>query len=430
VVAVSDTSQDEDESSRLANQSKAGRAPSVLIIVQNLPVPFDRRVWMECQALRRAGYHVTVVCPKGAGDPDEETIDGVQLFKYTPRSTGGGAISFFIEYAYSFLATLWLTCKAWRNRRFDVIQACNPPDIFWPIALTFRPFGVKFVFDHHDLCPELFESRFENGSKFLGRGLRWLERRTFKAAHHVISTNESYRDVALARGGKTMNDVTVVRTGPDPEKLRRCNPNPKWRAGRKYLVTYLGVMGPQDGVDLAVKCADHVVHGLGRTDTSFVFLGSGDCFEELINLRDDLRLSDFVTFTGRVSDDVLAEVLSTSDVGLCPDPKNALNDVSTMNKTMEYMAYNVPVVAFDLRETRVSASDSAIYATPNDVEDFADKVVELLDDELRRRDMGERGRQRVLEHLTWSRQSPSYLRVYDEVLVGARRPLMTVPPGA
>ncbi len=389
----------------------------MLIIVQNLPVPFDRRVWMECQSLRSAGYEVAVVCPKGPGDPTEEIIDGVTLFKYRAHAAGGGALSFVFEYSYSFVATAWLTAKAWRRRRFDVLQACNPPDIFWPIALTFRVLtGVKFVFDHHDLCPELFESRFQGGPKVLGRGLQWLERRTFKAAHHVISTNDSYRDIALTRGGKAMDSVTVVRTGPDPEKLRRCEPNPAWRGGRKHLVSYLGVMGPQDGVDLAVKCAAQVVHGMDRGDVSFVFVGSGDCFDELIKLRDDLGLDEYVMFTGRVPDDVLAEVLSTSDVGLCPDPKNPLNDVSTMNKTMEYMAYSVPVVAFDLHETRVSATDSAVYAKPNDVEDLAKRIVELLDDEPRRHEMGEKGRRRILEHLAWSRQSPAYVGVFDRML--------------
>jgi glycosyltransferase involved in cell wall biosynthesis len=393
-----------------------GRRPGVLIIVQNLPVPFDRRVWLECQALRSAGYDVSVVCPKGPGDPSEQIVEGVNLYKYEPHPASSGMASFVVEYLHSFVATARLTLKAWRKRRFDVLQACNPPDIFWPIALAFRVFTkVQFVFDHHDLCPELFESRFEGGSKALGRGLRFLEWCTFKSAHHVISTNDSYRRVAMERGGKPANRVTVVRTGPDPARLCRSEPDSGWLAGRKHLVSYLGVMGPQDGVDLAIRCADHIVHDLSRDDVSFVFVGSGDCFRQLVELRDELGLGDYVEFTGRASDEVVASILSTADVGLCPDPKNPLNDLSTMNKTMEYMAYSVPVVAFDLRETRVSAADAALYAVPNDVRDFAAKVLQVLDDDEFRVAMGERGRQRVVDHLAWSRQMTGYLGVYDAI---------------
>jgi glycosyltransferase involved in cell wall biosynthesis len=375
---------------------------------------------------------VAVVCPKGPGDPSEQTIDGVDLYKYEPQAGGSGMASFLVEYVYSFVATVWLTLKAWRRRRFDVIQACNPPDIFWPIALAFRAFtSVQFVFDHHDLCPELFESRFVDGSRVLGRALRWLEWCTFKTAHHVISTNDSYREVALGRGGIPAQRVTVVRTGPDADRLRRSKPDAVWLAGRKHLVAYLGVMGPQDGVDLAIRCADQIVHEQRRDDVSFVFVGSGDCFDRLVALRDELELTDHVTFTGRAPDDVLASILSTAEVGLCPDPKNPLNDLSTMNKTMEYMAYSVPVVAFDLHETRVSAGEAALYARPNDVADLAAKVLELLDDDKRRRAMGEYGRERVVDHLAWSRQTTTYIGVYDGITgsVPSNKPAQAWPRG-
>jgi len=401
--------------SRPSAPPQGSRNRGVLIIVQNLPVPMDRRVWLECQALRSAGYDVSVVCPKGPGDPSHEVRDGVEICKYTAHAGGSGFVSFAVEYFYSFLATAWLTLKLWRRKRFRVIQACNPPDIFWPLALLLRMLGgVRFVFDHHDLCPELFQSRFEQSSGVLGRMLRWLEWRTFRSADHVISTNESYREVAVGRGCVPAERVTVVRTGPDPDRLRRTEPNKSWLDGRKHLVTYLGVMGPQDGVDLAVQCADWIVHHLGRDDVSFVFAGSGDCLPGLVALRDRLGLSE-VTFTGRVSDDVLASILSSTDVGLCPDPKNPLNDVSTMNKTMEYMAFSIPVVAFDLRETRVSAAGAALYAQPNDISDFSAKVVELLDDEARRHEMGALGRRRVVEQLAWRHQSPAYVGVYDRL---------------
>ena len=367
----------------------------ILIIVQNLPVPFDRRVWLECQALISAGYRVAVVCPKGKGDPGYEVIDGVQIYKYRPYAPGGSKLGFVMEYAYSFLATAWHVLRARRGGRFAVIQACNPPDIFWPIALAFRAERTRFVFDHHDLCPELFLSRFENPPALPYQGLLWLERRTFRTARHVISTNESYRQIAIKRGGKAPGDVTVVRTGPDPDKLKRGPVNAELKRGRKYLAAYIGVMGPQDGVDIVVRAADVIVREFGRDDIAFTLIGSGDCYEELVALRDELNLQGHVEFTGRAPDELVTKILSAADAGLSPDPKNPLNDVSTMNKTMEYMAFELPVVAFDLHETRVSAQDAAVYATPNDVREYAKALVGLLDDEAARIQLGKLGRARV-----------------------------------
>ena len=392
----------------------------ILIIVQNLPVPFDRRVWLECQALTGAGYRVAVVCPKGKGDPAYQVIDGVEIYKYRPYAPGGSKLSFVAEYAYSFLATAWHTLKARVKGgviggRFAVIQACNPPDIFWPIALAFRLERTKFVFDHHDLCPELFLSRFENPPAIPYKGLLWLERRTFRTAKHVISTNESYRQVAIERGGKSPDDVTVVRTGPDPERLKRGPADEELKRGRKYLATYIGVMGPQDGVDIAVRAADVIVREFGRDDIAFTLIGSGDSYDELVALRDELNLQGHVEFTGRAPDELVTKIMSTADAGLSPDPKNPLNDVSTMNKTMEYMAFELPVVAFDLRETRVSAQDAAVYATPNDVHEYAKALVALLDDEAARAQLGKLGRARVEDELAWSHQERAYLAVYQRL---------------
>ena len=392
----------------------------VLIIVQNLPVPFDRRVWLECQALVAAGYQVCVVCPKGKGDPPHEVIDTVEIYKYRPYAPGGSKIGFITEYAYSFLATAWLTLKSRRKGRFAVMQACNPPDIFWPIALVLRWLdGTKFVFDHHDLCPELFQSRFPDGPRLPYRGLRALERRTHRTADQVISTNDSYRDIAINRSGKAPEDVTVVRTGPNPDKLQRGAPEPELRRGRRFLAAYIGVMGPQDGVDIVVRAADIVVREMGRSDVAFTLIGSGDCFDELVALRDELKLAGHVEFTGRVPDELVKRILSTADIGLSPDPKNPLNDVSTMNKTMEYMAFELPVVAFDLRETRVSAGDAAVYAKPNDIRDYARAIVDLVDDDNRRADLGKLGRTRVEEELAWSHQEPAYVGVYERLTTRA-----------
>jgi glycosyltransferase involved in cell wall biosynthesis len=389
----------------------------ILIIVQNLPVPFDRRVWLECGTLTRAGYQVAVVCPKGPGDPSYQVIDGVQVYKYRPYSPGGGALSYFAEYLYSFTATLLLSLKAARDGRFGAVQSCNPPDIFWPIGVLFKLWhGSRFVFDHHDLCPETFESRFPEGPQPLYKGLRFLERRTMRTADHVISTNESYRKLVMDRDGVQPDEVTVVRTGPDPDKLRAVEALPSLRRGRAHLAAYIGVMGPQDGVDIAIKVADFVVNTLKRTDISFTLIGSGDCFDELVELRNKLGLEDFVEFTGRVPDETVRGILSTADIGLSPDPKNPLNDVSTMNKTMEYMAFELPVLAFDLRETRASAEEAGSYATPNDVEEMARMLADLIDDEQRRHSMGSAGRRRVEEKLAWSHQEPHYLSVYDRLL--------------
>jgi glycosyltransferase involved in cell wall biosynthesis len=403
-----------------ASEPDDGRASAtdrVLIIVQNLPVPFDRRVWLECQALVSAGYRVAVVCPQGRDDPSYEVVDTVEIYKYRPYAPGGSKASFVAEYLYSFIATAWLTLKARRKGRFSAIQACNPPDIFWPLGLFFRTLeGTRFVFDHHDLCPELYLSRFPEAPKLPYRGLRALERRTHRTADHVISTNDSYRDIAVTRSGKEPADVTVVRTGPDPDRLQRGGVDPALRRGRRYLAAYIGVMGPQDGVDIVVRAADIVVHQLGREDIAFTLIGSGDCFNELVTLRDELGLAGHVEFTGRAPDELVAQILSTADVGLSPDPKNPLNDLSTMNKSMEYMAFELPVVAFDLHETRVSVADAGVYVTPNDVDEYARTIVALTDDEPKRALLGKLGRARVEQELAWNLQKEAYLDVYRRVL--------------
>ena len=392
----------------------------ILIIVQNLPVPFDRRVWLECQALTSAGYQVSVVCPQGDGDPSFHIVNSVRIYKYRPYAPGGSKASFIAEYLYSFFATAWMTAKARRSGSFAVLQACNPPDIFWPIAIVLRVLDrTEFVVDHHDLCPELYESRFPHGPKLPYRALRALERRTHQTAKHVISTNESYREVAVTRGGKAGSEVTVVRSGPDPERLSRGPAQPDLRRGRRYLAAYIGVMGPQDGVDIVIRAADIITRELGRDDIAFTLIGSGDSFADLVALRDELGLAGVVEFTGRAPDELVASVLSTADVGLSPDPKNPLNDLSTMNKTMEYMAYELPVVAFDLRETRVSAAEAAVYATPNDVHEYAAAIVALMDDEPARHRLGKLGRLRVETELAWIHQERAYLSVYRS-LVGQR----------
>jgi glycosyltransferase involved in cell wall biosynthesis len=401
----------------LSGAGESNARPRILIIVQNLPVPFDRRVWLESKALTVAGYDVTVVCPKGKGDPEREVLEGVTLLKYRPYAPGGGALGFVLEYVYSFLATARLVFRARRQGKFDVLQACNPPDIFWPIARWLRRRDrSQFVFDHHDLCPELYDSRFPDGSALPKRGLLALERATFRTADHVVSTNMSYAEIAMRRGGKAPTEVTVVRTGPDAQRLRRKAAVPALLRGRKHLVAYIGVMGPQDGVDLAVRAAAHVVHDFGREDVAFTFMGAGDSYDDIVALRDELGLQDYLELPGRVPDETVLDVLSTAAVGLSPDPKNPLNDVSTMNKTMEYMAFGLPVVAFDLKETRVSAGEAASYLPSGDVAAYAKEILELLDNPEQREAMGRLGRLRIEDELGWPYQREAYVGVYDKLV--------------
>lgn len=401
---------------------RGGRAAAerarVLIIVQNLPVPFDRRVWLECRTLARAGLDVSVVCPRGSGTGRFQVVEGVSIHGYRPYAPGGSALGFVLEYAYSFLATLWLVLRARRGGRFAVLQACNPPDIFWPIARLLRlRDGTRFVFDHHDLCPELFRSRFADGSRVALRALLALERQTFLQADHVVSTNTSYARVAVERGGKPPSEVSVVRTGPDLERLRPVDPDPALRRGHRHLVAYLGVMGPQDGVDIVIAAADLLVNRWGRRDVAFTVMGDGDSRAALVAERDRRGLHDVVELPGRVSDATMVAVLSTADVGLSPDPSNPLNDVSTMNKTMEYMALGLPVLSFDLPETRVSAAGAAAYVAPDGgAEAYARALAGLLDDPARRAEMSRTGRERVEQELAWVHQQETYLGVVEDLI--------------
>ncbi|PPK64525.1 glycosyltransferase family 4 protein [Actinokineospora auranticolor] len=397
------------------------RAPHVLIIVQNLPVPLDRRVWLECKALRAAGYEVSVICPKGPGDPAYAVLDGVHLYKYAPPKQAEGLAGYAWEFVYCWLRTAALTLKVRKRARFHVMQACNPPDTYWALALPWKLLdGVKFIFDHHDLNPEVFRSRFgepkELGGKVQLAILKWLERRTFRTADRVISTNTSYQDIAVRRGGVPREHTTVVRSGPDTSVMRPTHADADLRRGGKHLVAYLGIMGPQDGVDGVLLAADRIVHHHGRTDFRFVLLGFGDCLDDLKKQCTDLGLDDYVEFTGRVGPEQISRYLSAASVGLSPDPRSPLNDVSTMNKTMEYMAYALPVVAYRLTETVVSGGECAVYVEPGDSDGLADAVVALSDDPAKRAELGAAGRRRAEQVLDWRPQAQAYVGVYDELL--------------
>ena len=404
-----------EEATPAPGTEDGGATPRVLIIVQNLSVPLDRRVWQECKALVAEGFGVSVICPKGPGEASYEELEGVNIYRYLPPPAARGLAGYAGEFIYCWVRTALLSLKVHRRDGFDAIQACNPPDTYWALALPWKAAGKRFVFDHHDLNPEVYASRFGRTEGPLYRGLLALEKATFKVADQVISTNESYKSVAVRRGRRRVEDVTVVRSGPDARTMRRGEPVPELRRGRKHLVAYLGIMGPQDGVDGVLHATRRLIDK-GRDDFHVALLGFGDCLEELKALSAELRLDDHVTFTGRVGPEQIRDYLSTASVGLSPDPSSPLNDVSTMNKTLEYMAFELPVVAFELKETRVSAGDAAVYVRDGDLDGYADAISELLDDEERRRDMGQRGRRRIEDEFAWQHQAPRYVDVYKALL--------------
>jgi glycosyltransferase involved in cell wall biosynthesis len=387
----------------------AGKA---LILVENLSVPFDRRVWQECTALRDAGWDVHVICPRGTGRDTEPYVelDSVKIHRYPLRSATGGPQGYLKEYG----SALWHTARLARKvGPVDVVHACNPPDLFFLLARRLKRRGARFIFDQHDLVPELYLSRFGRGKDFLYRAVCWLERRTYKAADIVIATNESYREAALARGGKQPDEVFVVRSAPKVERFHQVPAEEPLKGGKPYLLCYLGVMGPQDGVDYALRALAKLRDETGRTDWHAAFVGAGDTFDAMKALAAELGLSGAVDFTGRISDDDLLRYLSTADVCLAPDPTNPLNDVSTMNKIMEYMAMSRPIVSFDLREARVSAGEAAVYAPANDELAFAKLISYLLDSPEDRHRMGEIGRERVAGPLSWERSRTALLAAYE-----------------
>lgn len=391
--------------------------PHVLIIVQNMPVPLDRRVWLECRALFEAGYRVSVICPKGPGDPAFAELEGIRLHKYRPAPPTAGFLSFAYEFAYCWIRTALLATRIHRRERLDVIQACNPPDTYFVLAACFKLFGVRFVYDQHDPSPEVFRSRFPNREGgLLHRTLLLMEAATYRLADHVIVTNDSFRQMAIDRGGQTREGTTVVRSGPIASVMRRGDMDTSVREGRRYLCCWLGIMGPQDGVDLLLDVVARLVQKRERTDCQFALMGYGDCLDDLKQQAAELGIEEYVTFTGRVGDDEIHRYFSTANVGLSTDPKNAMNDLCTMNKVLEYMAYELPIVSFDLKETRVSAQDAAIYVASGDLDSYADAIELLLDDEGEARRRGHAGRMRLERELSWEHSGPAYVGVFDRLL--------------
>lgn len=394
-------------------KASAGKMRRILIIVENLPVPFDRRVWQEAKALKNAGYQVSVICPSTKGfEAKYEFLEGIHIYRHRLPIEAKGALGYMIEYS---AALFWQCILAWKillKHGFDVIHACNPPDTIFLVGLPFKLLGKKFVFDHHDINPELYLAKFGKKDLFY-KMLLVLERLTFWTADISIATNESYKEIAIKRGQMNSERVFVVRSGPNLDRLKILPPDENLKKGRKYLVGYVGVMGKQEGIDYLLRAIKYIVVEMGRKDVHFGLVGSGPALESLKDYAEELGLSDYVTFTGRVPDKDMLEMLNTADVCVNPDVANQMNDKSTMNKVMEYMALAKPIVQFDLKEGRFSAQRASLYAKRNDEIDLAMKIIQLLDDPDLRQEMGRYGRDRIQDELAWKYEEPKLLAAYE-----------------
>lgn len=393
------------------------KSHKVLMLIENAPVPADNRVWAEATALRDAGFQVSIIGPKGSTRDRESHIclEDIHIYRYRiPIYTNKYTI-YILEYSISMLMTFILSLKILFRHGFDVIHTANPPDLFFAIGLFYRLFGKKFVFDQHDLTPEMFQVKFEGRMKLLHKLLLFLEWCSYRTAHSVITTNISQKRFAIKRGHCSPDRVFVVRNGPDLERIKLVPPEPELKRGRRYLLAYLGEMEVQDGIENALYALHDLVHKRGRQDISLVLMGEGGHAPALHALAYELQLDEYVNFTGWTEAEDIVRYLTVADVGLTPDPQNGLNEYCTMVKTMEYMAMGKPVVAFDLAEARFSAQDAALYATPNVVEDFADKIETLLDDEALRLKMGAIGRKHIEEASNWEHDKQNLLLAYQSL---------------
>jgi glycosyltransferase involved in cell wall biosynthesis len=388
----------------------------VLMLIENGSFPFDRRMRHLAEALRDGGYQVSVICPKGQ-DRDRSTmevVDGIRVYRYPMPFHASRKLGYLLEYSWALFCLGALSLLVWMRDGIDIIHTANPPDIMFLVAWPYKLLGKKFVYDQHDLCPELYHSKFERQDRAY-RTLLFLEKRSYRAADLVISTNQSYRDVARDRGGIADERSAIVRNGVDIQRFHRKIPRPELKRGFSYMAAYLGIMGKQDGVDRVIQAAHHIVHTFGRKDVMFVLIGKGECWLELQRLSKELQVADFVQFLGFVSDELLIDYLSTADVCLAPDPPDRMNQLSTMTKIMEYMACQRPIVSFDLLETRRSAGEAALYVEKEDTELFARAVLELLGDRARREKMGEIGLQRSVQLVGLDRQRRALLEGYARV---------------
>ena len=396
----------------------------VLYVLQGLPVPFDRRAWLHATTLAAHGYSVSFICPKGRGyEAAREERDGVDIYRYWRPVEGEGKLAFIAESLWCFCATFLLSLRvALFGRGFDILHICNPPEIYWPIAWFWRAFGKVFIWDHRDLSPELAAAKFGAGDGLIMRLLLLLERLSFGAAQIVVATNESYKKIAIERGGKRPEDIFIVRSAPSLSKFRIYEPDPSFKSGKRSLVLYLGEMGPQDGVDNLVRAAKVLRDEMGRDDFHCVLIGGGTYQPTVAAYAAEIGVADLCTFTGIVSDETLCRILSTGDVAIDPLPKNGWSDRSTMNKVLEYMFFGLPIVVGELTEARVSADAAARYVEPGSARAMAEGIAALLDDPLLRQTMGEFGQRRLRNTLAFEYSVPNLLAAYDAAWARVRRP--------
>ena len=386
----------------------------ILIIIENLPAPFDRRVWQEASTLKENGANVSIICPKMKGyTKSYENIDGIDIYRHPLPLEGSGAWGYLMEYSTALFWELFLSLKIFFKKRFHVIHGCNPPDLIFLTALPFKLLGVKFVFDHHDINPELYIAKFGRKDLFY-RAMLWFERLTFKTADFSIATNESYKKIAIERGKMPADKVQVVRSGPSLERIKIQPPQKQYKKGRNFLIGYVGVIGVQEGLDLLLESVKYLVSK--RNDVQFAIVGGGTSLEDVKNMAVEMGVDEYVDFYGRVSDQMLLDVLNTCDVCVNPDKPTEMNNLSTMNKIMEYMAMKKPIVQFDLKEGRASAQQASLYALNNDTDDFAEKIMWLLDHEEESAEMAEYGYKRVLNKLSWDHESVKLKKFYAKVL--------------
>jgi glycosyltransferase involved in cell wall biosynthesis len=390
--------------------------PCILIIVENLPVPLDRRVWQEACALRDGGYEVVVISPKMRGYiAPYEQLDGIHIYRHWISEEAGTFAGFLREYASALYGEMRLAWKVWWRHRPKVIHLCNPPDLLFLVALPFKLlFGSRIIYDVHDIWPELFEAKFGKRGP-LYWAVRLGERLTYGTADIVLATNKSVERLAVERGKKRPWEVFEVRTAPNISRLA-IKPDPTLKKGRRFLVGYVGVMGSADGVSYLIDAAAHIVHQLNRRDIQFLLMGTGPEYQDLLARRDQLGVQDFVDLPGRVSNDALFTALQTMDLGAACDPINPFNDRCTMNKVLEYMAFAKPQVMFDLKEGRQSAAGAAAYVSQNSAALFGDAIVQLLDDPAARERMGHEGAERIRNQLNWTHSVRQLLLAYDAAL--------------
>jgi glycosyltransferase involved in cell wall biosynthesis len=385
----------------------------ILIIVENLPVPFDRRVWAEANTLSEYGAKVSVICPKMKGYTKSfETINGIDVYRHPLHVEGKGAWGYLLEYS---MALFWEFVLAWKiffKKRFHVIHGCNPPDLIFLVALTFKLFGVKYIFDHHDINPELYFAKYGRKDFFYKFLLR-LERLTFATADYSIATNESYRQIAIQRGKMPPEKISVVRSGPKLDRLKLTPGNMKYKKGRDYMVGYVGVIGAQEGLDLLLDSIKHIVYK--RCDVQFAIVGGGTELEKIKQMTSNMGLQEYIDYYGRVDDDTMVDILNTADVCVNPDRPTEMNNLSTMNKIMEYMALKKPIVQYDLKEGRFSAEHASLYACNTSTTDFADKIIWLLDHPEDRIKRGEYGYHKVINELSWDYESRKLVSFFSKV---------------